>query len=103
MLVGCFARDSSIQQQKNAVGHCETGKGFALAATPAGRRHRRQWQWRFARILWVMEIILEIGREKNCCRIDWVQFKNNNVGDQFFKTIKGTQSVDYIDYKRIAI
>ena len=51
----------------------------------------------------LMEIILEIGRKKNCCRIDWVQFKNNNVGDQFFKTIKGTQSVDYIDYKRIAI
>ncbi len=51
----------------------------------------------------LMKKIREVAQERNCCRIDWVQFKNNDIGDQFFKQVKGTQSVDYIDYKRISM
>ena len=34
-----------------------------------------------------MKKIREVAQERNCCRIDWVQFKNNDIGDQFFKQV----------------
>lgn len=50
----------------------------------------------------VDEVVKE-AEERRYCRIDWVQFKHNEIGDSFFKSIPGTQDVDYINYKRIVL
>ncbi len=51
----------------------------------------------------LMDHIIEVSKDRKYSRIDWVQFKENTIGDHFFKAVQGSQSVDYIDYKRIVL
>ena len=47
--------------------------------------------------------IRETGKERNCCRIDWVLLKDNALGNLFFKSVEDAKTVDYIEYKRITL
>lgn len=43
----------------------------------------------------------KLAKERSCTRIDWVLLKNNELGQNFYKSIESAKPVEYIQYMRI--
>lgn len=43
----------------------------------------------------------KLAKERQCSRIDWVLLTDNKPGKEFYKSMQGAESVEYIQYMRI--